>query len=91
MEESINKEEYVDGEDPDGIEGITEEFIVCLARAVKVAQQSEKCCYLVVAQITSSVIAHWWQDLRQTPSLNQREGNSTEEGSPGPSRKGDHT
>ena len=30
---------------PDGIKGVTEEFIVCLARAVKAAQQDEKCCY----------------------------------------------
>ena len=31
--------------DPDGIKGVTEEFIVCLARAVKDAQQEEKHCY----------------------------------------------
>ena len=43
-EESANKEEYIDGEEPDGIEGITEEFILCLTRAVKDAQQTEKCC-----------------------------------------------
>ena len=30
--------------DPDGIEGVTEEFIVCLTRAVKDAQQMEKHC-----------------------------------------------
>ena len=34
-EEMANKEECADSEDPDGIEGITEEFIVHLARAVK--------------------------------------------------------
>ena len=34
-EMSANKEEDIDSEDPDVIEGITEEFIVCLARAVK--------------------------------------------------------
>ena len=28
-----------------GIEGVTEEFMVCLARAVKDAQVDEKCCY----------------------------------------------
>ena len=31
--------------DPDGIKDVTEEFIVCLAQAVKEAQQDEKCCY----------------------------------------------
>ena len=44
-EESTKKEEYIDGKDPDVIEGITEEFIVCIARAVKDDQQTEKCCY----------------------------------------------
>ena len=44
-EEEPDKEECADSEDPDGIEGITEEFVVCLARAVKDAQQEEKCCY----------------------------------------------
>ena len=33
-EESADKEECIDSEDPDGIEGITKEFIVHLARAV---------------------------------------------------------
>ena len=44
-EKSANKEEGVDGEDPDGIKGMMEEFIVCLARAVKDTQKMEKCCY----------------------------------------------
>ena len=44
-EESANKEECADSKDPDGIKGITKEFIVCLARAVKDVQQEEKCCY----------------------------------------------
>ena len=43
--ESTDKEECIDSKDPDGIEGVTEEFIVHLARAVKDAQQEEKCCY----------------------------------------------
>ena len=41
-EKSTNEEEGVDGEDPDGIKDMTKEFIVCLARAVKDAQQIEK-------------------------------------------------
>ena len=32
----------MDSEDPDGIKGITDEFIVCLARAVKDAQWEEE-------------------------------------------------
>ena len=44
-EENADKEECTDRKDPDGTEGVTEEFIVCLARAVKDAQLEEKCCY----------------------------------------------
>ena len=33
--ESLNKDEGLDSEDPDGIEGVMEEFVVHLARAVK--------------------------------------------------------
>ena len=44
-EKSANKEEGINGEDPDGIEDVTEEFIIHLARAVKDVQQMEKCCY----------------------------------------------
>ena len=34
-----------ESDDPDGIEGVTEEFMVWLARAVKDAQTDEKHCY----------------------------------------------
>ena len=44
-EENGDKEECTDSKDPDGIKGMTEEFIVCLTRVVKDAQQEEKCCY----------------------------------------------
>ena len=32
-------------DNPSGIEGVTEEFIVHMARAIKDAQDEEKCCY----------------------------------------------
>ena len=44
-EDGTDKEEGAKSDDSNGIEGMTEEFIVCLARAVKEAQQDEKCCY----------------------------------------------
>ena len=44
-EGSANKKECIDSKDPDDIEGVTQEFILCLARAVKDAQQWEKHCY----------------------------------------------
>ena len=44
-EETADDEEGTDSEDPDGLDGMAKEFMVCLARAAKHAQQDEKCCY----------------------------------------------
>ena len=44
-EEDAGNDEDPESDDPAGIMGVTEEFIVCLARAVKDAQADEKCCY----------------------------------------------
>ena len=44
LEEDSAEKEGTESEDPNGIEGVTEEFIVHLTRAVKDAQQKEKCC-----------------------------------------------
>ena len=46
MEEKGSKEEVgTESKDLDGIDGVTEEFIVCLARAVKETQKDKKHCY----------------------------------------------
>ena len=44
-EEDTNNDEDPESEDPDGIEGMMEEFMVQLARAVKDAQMDERHCY----------------------------------------------
>ena len=44
-EEDADDNEDPESNDPDGIEGVTEEFMVWLARAVKDAQTDEKHCY----------------------------------------------
>ena len=44
-EEDADKGKDQGSDDPDGIEGVTKEFMVRLARAVKDAQAGEKCCY----------------------------------------------
>ena len=45
-EESAKKDKEVQSEDPDGINGITEELMVHLVRAVKDTQMEEKfCCH----------------------------------------------
>ena len=44
-EEDADNGEDPESDDPDGIEGVMEEFMVWLARAVKDAQMDERCCY----------------------------------------------
>ena len=44
-QDSADKEGSAKSDDPSGIKGVMEEFIVHLAQAVKEAQQDEKCCY----------------------------------------------
>ena len=44
-EESARKDEEVESKDPDSIDGVTEEFMVHLVRAVEDAQVEEKHCY----------------------------------------------
>ena len=44
-EEDADDGEYPESDDPDGIEGVMEEFMIQLARAVKDAQMDEKHCY----------------------------------------------
>ena len=44
-EEDAGDDEDQESDDPGRIKGVTEEFIIHLARAVKDAQADEKCCY----------------------------------------------
>ena len=44
-EEDTDEGEDPESNDPHGIEGVMEEFMVWLARAVKDAQTDERCCY----------------------------------------------
>ena len=44
-EEDASGNEDEESDDPSRIKGVTEEFMVCLARAVKDAQMEKKCCY----------------------------------------------
>ena len=79
-EEGTDKEGGAESEDPDGIEGVTEEFIVCLTKAVKAAQQEEKCCYYY------SSLEHFFHECplvkasRTATHLNCKEGTVLEMG-----------
>ena len=44
-EEDVSNDEDPESDIPGRIKGVTEEFLVCLARAVKDTQADEKCCY----------------------------------------------
>ena len=44
-EEGTDDGKDPESDNPDGIDGVTKEFMVRLARAVKDAQVDEKCCY----------------------------------------------
>ena len=86
-EESAKKDEVVDGEDPDGIKGIMEEFMVCLVRAVKDPRKEEKHCY------HCSSLDHFTHDcplvkaLRMNSHLNHKEGMVPKKGAWAPQTK----
>ena len=44
-EESAKKDKEVESKDPNSIDRVMEEFMVCLVRVVKDAQMEGKCCY----------------------------------------------
>ena len=85
-EESTDKEECIDSKDPDGIKDITKEFIVCLARAMKDAQQ-EKCSYHCSSLdhfiCNCPLVAATRVDLH----LNQKEGMVPKKGAQAPQGK----
>ena len=56
--EDTDKEECADREDPDGTEGVIDEFIIQLARAVKETQWQENAATIVAAQNISSEAIH---------------------------------
>ena len=58
-EESTDKEEGTESEDPNGIKGVTEEFIVHLARAVRMLSKRTNAATTAAAQSTLSVKVHW--------------------------------
>ena len=90
-EEATDDEDGFDIKDTDGLDGITEEFMVCLTRAVKIAQQEEKCCYhCSQPRSFPKGLSFGAIDHRGTKFKPQR-GDSAKEGSPDPSRKGDST
>ena len=73
-EEDTRDNEDQKSDDPSGIEGDSEEFMVCLARAIKDAQADEKCCYHCSS--TEHLIKNCplVKTLREKKQLNDKEG-----------------
>ena len=75
--EQLEEEDTNDGEDlesnnPDGIEGVMEEFMVWLARAVKDAQMDERCCYHCSSHFIRNCLL--MKTARDKKQLNGKEG-----------------
>ena len=86
-EASTKRDEEVESEDPDGINGVTEEFMVHFARAVKDAQAEEKCCYHCSSQehfICNYLLV---RALRENTQLNHMEGMASKKGTQAPQMK----
>ena len=86
-EKSANKEEGIDGEDPDGIKGITKDFIICHARAVKDGQQVVKHCYHCDSPDHFIHNCPWLAGMKADVPLSRREGRVLRKGCQAPQGK----
>ena len=73
-EEGVDEGKDQESDDPDGIEGVTEEFMVWLARAVKDAQKDEKHCYHCNSQDHFIRNCPLMKTVRDKKQLNGKEG-----------------
>ena len=79
-EEDTNDGEDQESDDPDGIKGVTEEFMVQLARAVKDAQMDEKHCYHCSSPEHFICICPLMKTARDKKQLNGKEGMAMRKG-----------
>ena len=89
-EESAKKDKDVESEDPDGINGVMEEFMVHLVSAVKDAQEEEKWCYHCSSLEHFTCNCPLVRASRANTQLKLQGGDGTKEGSPGPAYKSNH-
>ena len=73
-EEDADDGEDLESEDPGGIEGVMEEFMVQLARSVKDAQADEKCCYHCSSLEHFICNCPLMKTTRDKKQLNRKEG-----------------
>ena len=84
-EESAERGEEDETEDPDSFNGVTEEFMVCLAWTVKDAQVEEKCCYHCSSPEHFICDCPLVRASKENMQLNCKEGMALRKG-PGPLR-----
>ena len=83
-EEGSDEEVGPKSEDPNGIEGVMEEFIVHLARAVKEAQKDTKHCYHCSSMDHFIYECPLVKASRSATHLNQKGGMGLEKGAQTP-------
>ena len=83
-QDNTGKEESAKSDDPNGIEGMTEEFIVHLAQTVKEAQQDEKYCYHCSRPEHFICECPLVKACRTATHLNQKERTALEKGAQTP-------
>ena len=79
-EEDTSGDEDLESDDPSRIKGVTEEFMVHLARAVKDAQADEKCCYHCSSPEHFIHSCPHIKTLREKKQLNGKEGMASKKG-----------
>ena len=85
----MDEEDADDGEDPesdnpDGIKGVMEDFMVWLARAVKDTQTDEKCCYHCSSPEHFICNCPLMKTARDKKQLNGKEGTTMMKGAQTP-------
>ena len=86
-EEGSEEEVGTESEDPDGIKGVTEEVIVCLARVAKETQKDEKQCYYCSSTDHFICECLLVKTSRPATHLNWKEGTVPEKGAQTPQVK----
>ena len=79
-EEGTRGDKDKGSDDPNGIDGVTEGFMVHLVRAVKDAQTEEKCCYHCSSLEHFILNCLLMKTLREKPQLNGKEGTALKKG-----------
>ena len=86
-EEGTRRDEDEGSDDPNKIEGVTEEFMVCLARDVKDAQTEEKLCYHCSSTEHFICNCLLMKTFRENMQLNCKEGMALRKGAQTPQMK----